>query len=53
MAAPWYTFAEDKLQPHRELMIALAVLIVAITFALLLYGDNVVLAAWIVYLLMP
>ena len=53
MAAPWYEFAENQLQPHRDLMIALAILIIAVTLALLLYGDNIVLAAWLTYLFMP
>lgn len=50
---PWYGALEAFLEPSYPLMVTIAVAIVIITIALVLHGDNVSLAAWLVYLALP
>lgn len=50
---PWYDWLEGKLQPSMPLMVAIGMVIVAITLYLMLRGRAVPLAAWLTYLLMP
>lgn len=50
---PWYGWLEGKLEPNRDIMVALALVLIAVTIVLILHGDSVVLAAWLAYLISP
>ncbi len=52
-ALPWYSWLEKKIEPSWPLMVAIAGAIIGVTLWLMLRGDPVLLAAWLVYLVSP
>ena len=50
---PWYKAFERALAPTDNIAKALLVLIIIITILLLLFGDRVTRAVWLVYLASP
>lgn len=52
-ALPWYGALEGFIRPSWPLMVAIAAVIIAVTLYLLLKGNPVLLAGWLVYLVSP
>ena len=50
---PWYGRLERAIEPSFPLMVAIGLLIIAITAWLMLRGRSVPLAGWLVYLISP
>ncbi|HKW92986.1 MAG TPA: hypothetical protein VJX92_13895 [Methylomirabilota bacterium] len=50
---PWYRWLEDRLKPIQPAVIALLLLIVAVTTAVVVAGPRWLRTAWLVYLISP
>lgn len=50
---PWYDKFRELIEPSWPLLVALGFVIIGVTIYLMLRGDPVLLAGWLVYLFSP
>lgn len=50
---PWYEALRRFIEPSWSLMAAIALAIIVVTVLLLVHGDPVMLAGWLIYLISP